>query len=275
MKLTFQQTILLALGGLHQANCHCKSHQSSIDTYQDETDSAQDGYPVVVVDGVISKRWEYTRPTTSFAPNYDYSGPESTCGFNATLPLFPIKTVQVKAGSTVGFGAMYMSAKNGNIDEHTDFTDFDPSFYMYHDGPATAYLSKSPGELNEYAGDGDWFKIAVVGAKDGLTWDYAAAKAVNIMNFTIPASTPPGKYLMRAEHLNIATYYKSTQMFINCAHIEVTGSGEGVPGPTTKFPGAFTASDPGIWLPSALGRPTQPMDELKNWQGAGPKVWMG
>jgi hypothetical protein len=28
---------------------------------------------------------------------------------------------------------------------------------MYHDGPATAYLSKAPGELNEYKGDGDWY----------------------------------------------------------------------------------------------------------------------
>jgi hypothetical protein len=30
---------------------------------------------------------------------------------------------------------------------------------MYHDGPATAYLSKAPGErqLNDYAGGGDWY----------------------------------------------------------------------------------------------------------------------
>lgn len=69
---------------------------------------------------------------------------------------------------------------------------------------------------------------------------------------------------------------------------------EGTPGPVTKFPGAFDAKDSGkfirmvvlldwplnyvtlgIWLPSALDQPFEPVDELKNWQGAGPKVWKG
>ena len=80
------------------------------------------------------------------------------------------------------------------------------------------------------------------------------------MNFTIPKTTPPGKYLMRAEHLYIQTYHGGTQLYVNCAHLEITGPGggkhlllnaycvfywwipEGKPGPTTKFP-AFTADD--------------------------------
>lgn len=31
----------------------------------------------------------------------------------------------------------------------------------------------------------------------------------------------------------------------------------------------------GIWLAQALEYPPRPMDELKNWEGAGPKVWTG
>lgn len=67
------------------------------------------------------------------------------------------------------------------------------------------------------------------------------------MNFTIPASTPSGKYLLRAEHLNIENggSYKTTEMYQACAHVEITGEGKGVPGPVTKFPGAFDARDPG------------------------------
>jgi hypothetical protein len=35
---------------------------------------------------------------------------------------------------------------------------------LYHPGPATAWLSKAPGKLDEYEGDGEWFKIlSVVG----------------------------------------------------------------------------------------------------------------
>ena len=62
-------------------------------------------------------------PTTSFAPNYDYSGPNGMCGFNATMPLFPVKTLQVAAGRTIGFAASYMSKINGNRDEETDFSE--------------------------------------------------------------------------------------------------------------------------------------------------------
>lgn len=52
---------------------------------------------------------------------------------------------------------------------------------MYHDGPATAYLSQAPGELNDYMGNGEWFKIAVVGAKDGMTWDYSNRYQINMV----------------------------------------------------------------------------------------------
>lgn len=43
----------------------------------------------------------------------------------------------------------------------------------------------------------------------------------------------------------------------------------------TKSPGAFDAKDPRIWLPNVLFKPTQPIEELRTWQGAGPKVWNG
>jgi hypothetical protein len=63
------------------------------------------------------------------------------------------------------------------------------------------------------------------------------------MNFTIPLTTPPGKYLVRVEHFNISPTYGQTQQFINCAQVEVTGAGGGTPGPTIKFPGAYDISD--------------------------------
>jgi hypothetical protein len=42
------------------------------------------------------------------------------CGFNATFPLFPVKTLQVAAGSTIGFAASYMA---DNRLEEKDFSD--------------------------------------------------------------------------------------------------------------------------------------------------------
>jgi len=102
---------------------------------------------------------------------------------------------------------------------------------LYHPGPATAWLSAAPRSLDEYTGDGDWFKIlSVVGRTEQSVqpddeyywkhqWGTYQAKSVscftypfkyayistNLSNtqwrFTIPTTTPPGNYLLRFEHI--------------------------------------------------------------------------
>ena len=42
---------------------------------------------------------------------------------------------------------------------------------LYHTGPAQVFLSKAPGALEDYEGDGEWFKIALMGSSDGRNWD--------------------------------------------------------------------------------------------------------
>jgi hypothetical protein len=132
-------------------------------------------------------------------------------------------------------------------------------------------MSKAPGAIEDYEGDGDWFKIGTSGASDGMHWDSDRQPE---LNFTIPATTPPGKYLIRVEHFNISPNLGMTQMFVNCAQVEVTGSGQGTPGPTVKLPG-WNPKDPGIWLPRALYNPYKPLDALKNYKGPGPEIWSG
>lgn len=39
-----------------------------------------------------------------------------------------------------------------------------------HTGPGMAYLSKAPGSLEIYRGDGDWFKIGELSAKSDTKW---------------------------------------------------------------------------------------------------------
>ncbi len=34
---------------------------------------------------------------------------------------------------------------------------------MWHDGPAAVYMSKANGDVREYDGSGDWFKVAEIG----------------------------------------------------------------------------------------------------------------
>jgi hypothetical protein len=70
------------------------------------------------------------------------------------------------------------------------------------------------------------------------------------VTFTIPAATPSGDYLIRVEHiaLHVAQSTGGAQFYLSCGQITVTGGGSGTPGPLVAFPGAYSASDPGILI---------------------------
>lgn len=67
-------------------------------------------------------------------------------------------------------------------------------------------------------------------------------------NFTIPARTPPAKYLLRWEYA-YPVFFGETQFYINCAHIEVVNASDdiGGPGPLVKIPGVYTFGQPGTY----------------------------
>ena len=107
------------------------------------------------------------------------------------------------------------------------------------------------------------------------------------VTFTIPKSTPSGDYLFRVEHigLHVAQSVGGAQFYLSCGQITVTGGGSGTPGPLVAFPGAYSATDPGILidiyypvvrfprscengLPSNMLQPT-------NYTCPGPAVWTG
>jgi len=70
------------------------------------------------------------------------------------------------------------------------------------------------------------------------------------VTFTIPKATPSGDYLIRVEHigLHVAQSAGAAQFYISCGQVTVTGGGSGTPGPLVAFPGAYSATDPGILI---------------------------
>ena len=103
---------------------------------------------------------------------------------------------------------------------HTEDT-----FDIFHPGPAQIYLGKVDGALEETVGDDlDWFKIAYIGPANETHWKTYHKEEVT---FSIPESTPPGKYLLRIEHIYLQQDAETTQFYMNCAHIEIIGSGGG------------------------------------------------
>jgi len=106
-----------------------------------------------------------------------------------------------------------------------------------------------------------WFKVAEDGLT-GTTWAVDRLIANDGWHyFTMPSCVAPGDYLMRVELLALhsATGRNGAQFYMECAQIRVTGSGTNTgAGNTVSFPGAYSATDPGILLSiyDATGKPT-------------------
>ena len=84
--------------------------------------------------------------------------------------------------------------------------------------------------------------------KKGERWG-ADHRVKNQFNFTIPKTTPPGKYLMRIEQFMPTDFVDYTQWYINCAHVNIIGPGGGTPEGFAKFPGTYQTDDPGKLTP--------------------------
>lgn len=162
------------------------------------------------------------------------------------------KTMDVKAGDEIGAKLWYNE-------------------FIEHPGPGMIYMSKAPGSVSEYMGDGDWFKVWESGPDNGPanvdeswgTWQKDS------MSFTIPTDIPDGEYLVRFEHVGIhENHVGKSQFYMECAQLSISGGGDGAPGPMVKIPGVYSAEDPAftysIW------------DGVDNgYTMPGPAVWTG
>ncbi|KXX80424.1 Cellulose-growth-specific protein [Madurella mycetomatis] len=228
---------------------------------------------ILLVNGTASPEWKYVRDVAPASgavspiagqyektiPQFDVHNPNITCGRNAFDYANQTETATVLAGSEVGFRVSY------------DYQAREEAFFI-HPGPGQVYLSRAPNDnLESYRGDGDWFKIAYGGPVSNNEWSL-------YFNFTIPETTPPGRYLMRFEQFWPTTSYNYSQWFINCAHVNIVGPGGGIPTGFAKFPGTYEVDDPGILIPEnqhvISGLEPDEM-ALMEYKPPGPPVWTG
>ncbi|KAF2273603.1 uncharacterized protein EI97DRAFT_155200 [Westerdykella ornata] len=192
-------------------------------------------------------------------PYYDIYDANIRCGRGAATSGPGTKTATAVAGSEVGF------VIGRSADEPLE------PYVIYHNGPGMVYLSLSTTpDLSLYEGDGDWFKIAYLGPKNDTYW---STRDQTGMNFTVPFNTPPGRYLLRIEHLYVRPAYNTTQFYVACAQVEVVGQGGGSPGPLVRFPGAYELEDEGIMVKEEMY--DWPLSGLLGYKPPGPEVWKG
>jgi len=242
---------------------------------------------MLLINGTESPEWKYVLDVASpfYFPPETYppgaqgyklepivgtSNPNITCGrlaFNSA-PL--TETADVLAGSEIGF-RVSTDGRGTRNPEQSIFPHF------WHPGPAQIYLSRAPNDdLQSYKGDGDWFKIAYAGATDDRTWSIWGQSD---FNFTIPETTPPGKYLMRIENFMPTGELRYIQFYVNCAFVNIIGPGGGTPTEFARFPGTYPDDDPGLLVPPEqdIGSGKLALEDMKlmEYRPPGPPVWIG
>ena len=143
-----------------------------------------------------------------------------------------------------------------------------------HPGPVIVYLAKVDNAASTGTSGLRWFKVAEAGLNNGRWavddlianggWSY----------FNMPTCIAPGQYLMRAEiiALHNAGSSQGAQFYIGCAQINVTGGGSTSPSSTVSFPGAYSASDPGILI-NIYGTGGSTNNNGKAYQIPGPQLF--
>ncbi|KAJ3575871.1 hypothetical protein NP233_g815 [Leucocoprinus birnbaumii] len=214
-------------------------------------------FPDLIANNTVSSDWQYVRITAnhySNGPVTDVTSDAIRCYELDSTSAGQTGTATVAAGSTVGFKA--------------DNT-------MGHPGYFSAYMTPaSPAANSNQAGLGKtWFKIwewsPTFSPSTGLVF---ASENIQQFTFTIPKNVPSGQYLIRGEQiaLHVASSVGGAQFYIGCAQVNVINGGSGKPSPTVSFPGAYSATDPGILI-NIYSLPSN----YTGYKAPGPAVWSG
>jgi hypothetical protein len=138
-----------------------------------------------MVNGTAAPEWTYVLDVGPPYPisEWDYPewsqaykispiiGPDNenvTCGRAAFASAHKTKTADILAGSEVGFR---VSTDGNGVRDGVFTSQYIDYPVFWHAGPGQIYLSRAPNDdLQNYKGDGDWFKIAYAGPINNTHW---------------------------------------------------------------------------------------------------------
>lgn len=245
MHLTLPKLSLLSLALLNSATAHYR-------------------FSKTIINNKLSSDWEFIRENSNgIMPTKQFLQPSDDfrCNSGSFANAAKTKVAKLNAGDTLGFEMWYYAT-------------------MKHPGPLTIHMSKAPGDVRTYNGDGDWFKVhqeiicrapsnGYLQDTDWCTWDKSQIR------FTIPKDTPAGQYLVRIEHIAIhGAQSGDTEFYFECAQIEVGNGGTGRPGPLVKIPGLYDREDPALrfFIYGAKSYPYTNVGKHTVWAGGRSRV---
>ncbi|GME35968.1 Glycoside hydrolase family 61 [Neofusicoccum parvum] len=190
----------------------------------------------------------------NFACNSGFSSPVSST------------VIDIPAGAKVG--AQYQHVIGGPQGSN----DPDNPIASSHKGPVIVYLAKVDNAATASPSGQKWFKIYEEGLNGGKWGVDTLLQNDGWATFTMPSCVASGQYLMRVEVIALHGAYTQgqAQFYMACAQINVTGGGSKA-GTTVSFPGAYSASDPGILI-NIYGSSGNPDNDGKSYAVPGPAV---
>ncbi|KZV75252.1 lytic polysaccharide monooxygenase [Peniophora sp. CONT] len=178
------------------------------------------------------------RPTKPYdvGPVVDVNDKQMSCG------LSPVSNAALVADANAGSSVEVLWGGEGG------------THWIHEVGPVMHYMAECTGvdDCTTFdASNAKWFKIDEQGLS-GSKWP-AMESLFNgqPVKFTIPENLKKGNYLLRSEviALHRANVEGGAEFYPNCVQLKVGGSGTETPSKTVKFPGAYSATDPGILTP--------------------------
>ncbi|GJD01255.1 glycosyl hydrolase family 61 [Colletotrichum higginsianum IMI 349063] len=204
------------------------------------------------VNGVDQGALKGVRATSSNNPIQNVNDGGFAC--NNNIQYKDSNVISVPAGAKVGawWGHVIGGPQGSNDPDHP--------IAASHKGPIIAYLAKVDNAASTGTAGLKWFKAAEAGLS-GSTWAVDTMIANGGWHyFTLPSCVAPGDYLLRVELIALhgASVQGEAQFYMGCAQIRVTGSGNNAGSSFVSFPGAYSASHPGILVSiyDNTGRPT-------------------
>ncbi|KAF1914293.1 glycoside hydrolase family 61 protein-like protein [Ampelomyces quisqualis] len=158
------------------------------------------------------------------------------------------------------------------------------AYWIHTVGPMIAWLAYCANEANDChtfdSAGASWFKIGQRGLLSGTiesgTWFQKAFSnwdgRPSLWEERIPQTLRPGRYLLRHEIISLHSAH-APQFYPECAHLLVSGAGQGVPGEQylVRIPGVWSMDQPeiniDIYQPEISSRTV--------YNIPGPLVWTG
>ncbi|KAI0935511.1 hypothetical protein AcV5_003922 [Taiwanofungus camphoratus] len=185
------------------------------------------------------------RQISTISPVKGADNPDINCGMGAQLAEV---VAPANPGSNVTF--QWSGGEDGGQN------------WPHNVGPLMTYMASCGStSCSQFNGStAKWFKIDELGMiSGGNTWYQQDIMNGDSYSVTLPQSIAPGGYLIRHEiiSLQLAMSMGGAEFYPSCTQVQIGGNGAGTPqsSQTVTFPGGYSDSDPGIYVPNVSRSP--------------------